>query len=535
MNKFSRRLFAWIGAAIFLFVLSVSGVSALAYTYTQTGTVVNCTTGVNVRSGPGTSYTKLGTALKGATYSVTGTSGSWYQIKYNGKKGYVSKSFLFLSAQATGTAISESKTGTIVNCTSSVNVRSGPGTSYAILGTALKSAAYAVTAATGPWYRINYNGKTGYVNAEYLSVTNALVSPASVPTQTRDKVIAGYYASWAAYEGYSPLDIPAEKLTHINYAFANISSGLKIAMGDSKVDPSNFAKLRELKKQYPHLKTLISVGGWTWSGRFSEVARTQESRSAFAQSVVAFIKEYGFDGVDIDWEYPGGGGLEANVTSAQDKANFTLLMAELRAALDAQGSLDGCGYLLTFAGAAGSFYAKNVELDNLHKYVDFAIIMAYDIHGQWDRYTDFNAPLFTPKESSPQYQWSCDDAVKVWAGSGFPKSKIVMGVPFYGIQFSGVHNGNRGVYQPFEKGASISYDQIVSTRLSNAAFERFVHADAHVPWLFNGDTFVSYDDAQSISKKGAYIRDSGIRGAGIWELSQNADGTLLTALYKGMQ
>jgi chitinase len=322
----------------------------------------------------------------------------------------------------------------------------------------------------------------------------------------------------------------------VNYAFANIGSDLKVKMGDTAIDPANFEKLRLLKQQRPDLKTLISVGGWTWSDKFSDVALTDASRTAFADSVMAFITQYGFDGVDMDWEYPVGGGLSTNVKRPEDKTNFTLLMAKLREKLDAQGALDGRQYLLSFAGASGTFFANNTELSKLAAYVDFATIMTYDMHGAWpNSLTDFNAPLYTPSENSPQYKWSCNAAVKLWTNEGFPKNKIIMGIPFYGIKFNGVTNSGHGLYQTFTSGSSISYDKIVSSYLSNPAFARYGHLDALVPWLFDGSTFISYDDAESVAAKAGYIKDTGLGGAAIWELSQNADGSLVNAIYSNLQ
>ena len=362
-------------------------------------------------------------------------------------------------------------------------------------------------------------------------------SPTPTPVLEPDgPVVLGYYASWAAYSGYTPFNIPADKLTHVLYAFANITDDFKIEMGDPDIDPANFIKLTQLKQQNPGLRTLISVGGWTWSGKFSDAALTAQSRVVFADSVVAFIIQNGFDGVDIDWEYPGGGGLKSNVSRPEDKTNFTLLMAAIREKLDAQESVDGHHYLLTFAGASGTFYTRQTEMDKLGDIVDYAVIMTYDMHGAWQgSYTDFNAPLFTPSENSPQYKWSSNAAVRHWESSGFPKSKIVMGVPFYGIRFDGVPNVNKGLYQTFTSGGSIAYDKIVSSYLSDPAYKRYVHVDALVPWLFNGSTFISYDDPQSIAAKAQYIRDTGLGGAAVWELSQNADGTLLRMLYENMQ
>jgi chitinase len=307
-------------------------------------------------------------------------------------------------------------------------------------------------------------------------------------------------------------------------------------MGDSAIDPSNFEKLRQLKIQRPDLKVMISVGGWTWSDKFSNVSLTDASRTTFADSVVSFIKQHGFDGVDIDWEYPVGGGLSTNAKRPEDKANFTLLMAELREKLDAQGALDGCRYLLSFAGASGTFFANNTELKKLADYVDFAVIMTYDMHGPWaGSLTDFNAPLYTPSENTPQYKWSANAAVKLWTDEGFPKTKILMGIPFYGIRFNGVTNAGRGLYQTFTSGSSITYDKIVSSYLNDPAYARYVHTDALVPWLFDGSTFISYDDPQSIAAKATYIKDTGLGGAAIWELSQNADGMLVGVIKDNIE
>jgi chitinase len=411
-----------------------------------------------------------------------------------------------------------------------VNVRSGPGTKYQKIGTAKKGAVYTVSGKFGAFYEIAYGSRTGYIHEHYLSATLASPLPSPKPDETTgdtsSKIVAGYYASWAAYYGYTPDQIPAG-VTHVLYAFANIGTDLKIKIGDTEVDFENFQKLAQLKAERPELKTLISIGGWTWSGKFSDAALTDASRTAFADSAVAFIKQYGFDGIDIDWEFPVGGGMSGNTERPEDRENFTLLMAKLREKLDVQGALDQKQYLLSFAGGAQTFYT-NIELDKLGAYVDFATIMAYDMHGpSTSSVTDLNAPLYTPTESSPQYQWSGDAAVKLWTDRGFPKHKILLGIPFYGMKLGGVTNENNGLYQSFSSGGSIPYDAIAAAYLTDPAYSRYTHPDARVPWLFNGSTFISYDDPTSIAEKAAYITDAGLGGAAVWELSQNADGTLI--------
>jgi|LSQX01.1.fsa_nt_gb chitinase len=346
--------------------------------------------------------------------------------------------------------------------------------------------------------------------------------------------MVGYYPSWGAYQGFLPDRVDASKLTHLNYAFANIGSDLKIALGDADVDIANFKKLDELKRRHPHLKTLISVGGWTWSGRFSDAALTDSSRTAFADSCLQFILQYGFDGLDLDWEYPVTGGLPGNITRASDKQNFTLLLKKIRETFDARSAVDGREYLLTIAGGSGSWYVKNTEPGILHRYLDYAQIMTYDIHAHWDSYTDFNAPLYSNTDPSPQNKWSADEAVKAWQNAGFPLHKLVLGIPFYGYRYRTVTDANNGLYQNFTEGVYISYKSISDNFLNAPGYQRHFHPQSRVPWIYNGTTFISYEDEESIGHKADYIKSRGLAGAMIWELSHDPDRVLLHSLYRAL-
>lgn len=337
----------------------------------------------------------------------------------------------------------------------------------------------------------------------------------------------GYYGGWAAYSGFTPDQISAANLDVIHYAFAKIGTDLKIMVGDTGIDYTNFSKLKALKASYPQLRTVISVGGWNDSGRFSDAALTDASRAAFADSVAVFLKTYGFDGVDIDWEYPTGGGLSTNVSRPEDRTNFGLLLKALRTRLDSQGIADGRHYIVSFAGAASTGFASGVGLSSVAQWVDYSVIMTYDLHGNWDSYTDFNAPLYLPVGTSPQYKVSVDGAVRTWLNYGFPAGKLVMGVPFYGYAYQGVTNANSGLWQRFTSGSAVGYDSIQSKYLSNTAYQKFYESTALVPWLFNGSTFVSYDDAASIQRKAQYAVSKGLLGVGAWELSFDRTGTLL--------
>ncbi len=353
----------------------------------------------------------------------------------------------------------------------------------------------------------------------------------------------GYYAGWSAYSGFNVEDIDASKLTHINYAFANISEDGRIAVGDPWVDienpypgdtenqaiKGNFNQLKKLKEQNPHLKTLVSVGGWTWSENFSDVALTEESRTNFAKSVLEFVQKYGFDGVDLDWEYPVRGGQPDNINRPEDARNYTLLLKEIRETFNAQTKKDGEKYILAITAGPSKHHARNLELDKLHEYVDYIQLMTYDIHGEWDELTGINAPLYQDPESGFFKDWSVHDSVRTFIGQGVPAQKLVMGLPFYGRMFKQVNDSGNGLYQPFSGGGkSVSFAALEAQYIDKNGFTRIWDDESQVPLLWNGDTIISYDDTESIGHKTDYIKAKGLGGAMIWELSQDPDEVLLT-------
>ncbi len=366
-----------------------------------------------------------------------------------------------------------------------------------------------------------------------LGVSSVTPKAGDMDQNVKSKTV-GYYTSWSSYSGFTPDKIDPNKLTHINYAFANIDKELKVVLGDTEIDSQNIAGLKKLKEKNPNLKLLISVGGWTWSDKFSDAALTHASRTRFANSCVEFIKTYGFDGVDLDWEYPVSGGLKTNKYRKEDKENFTLLLKTIRERFNEESKKDGKEYILSIAGGAGAGYIQNVELDKLHKYIDFANIMTYDIHGPWDKHADFVAPLYTD-ESSNNMKASVDSGIKAWIKAGFPKEKLVVGIPFYGYEYHISQRTNNGLYQKHTKAFSISYNDINSKYLNKNGYRRYYSSKSMVPWLYNGTSFISYEDGQSIGEKAKYIKSNKLGGAMIWELGQDLNGQLLDKLYKGLK
>ncbi|WP_243354908.1 glycosyl hydrolase family 18 protein [Bacillus litorisediminis] len=352
--------------------------------------------------------------------------------------------------------------------------------------------------------------------------------PADTPPANR---IVGYLAGWATYGDYEIMrDLDASRLTHLNYAFAVIGDDLRIALSDPAKDLENFAELTQLKVHYPHLKTLIAVGGWGGSANFSEAAATHESREIFADSVVDFIVEHGFDGVDLDWEYPVTGGGPGTYPNPADRDNYPLLLETLRQKLDAQGQIDGKHYLLTIAGGATAGFAENTQLGYSQQYLDYVQIMTYDIHGTWETRADYNAPLFDDNGAT----YSVEIGVQAYLDAGVPADKLVMGVPFYGYRYNVTSTENNGLRQPFEGSGSITYKRIIQDGLLNNGYVRYWDEGTQVPYLFHAaeSIFISYDDEESIARKAQFIRERQLGGAMIWEISQDYGNALLDSLYQ---
>ena len=302
---------------------------------------------------------------------------------------------------------------------------------------------------------------------DMLAVLSAWGDCAS--TGPSGKRIVAYYIEWGIYgRDYHPADMPLDKITHVNYAFANIGDDGRIAIGDpyAAIDRAypgdtweqpyrgTYNQLNNvLRAQYPHIKTLISVGGWTWSGRFSDAAATEQSRDLFASSCVEFIRNYNFDGVDIDWEYPVCCGLADNGYRPEDRENYTLLMTELREQLDAAGAEDGRTYLLTIAAAGGVDKLENYELAELAAQLDWVNTMSYDFMGAWDlSLTGHHSGLYANPDnpsSNPNVRdyYNSHESVQPWLQAGVPADRIVMGVPFYGRAWGGVNPTDNGLFQ----------------------------------------------------------------------------------------
>ncbi|WP_433963822.1 glycoside hydrolase family 18 protein [Tunturiibacter gelidiferens] len=222
-----------------------------------------------------------------------------------------------------------------------------------------------------------------------LAMHSPVPSQAATPLTHKKEVIAYIFPKDRII---APGEITAGKLTRINYAFANLQNG-QIVEGFAH-DAENFAALNALKHDNPSLTILVSVGGWTWSGDFSDMALTEQSRKIFIDSAVKFVEKYQLDGLDIDWEYPGMPG-DNHRFRPEDKQNYTLLLKELKSRFDHEEKSLHRHLLTSIATGASTEFLEHTEMGKVQKYVDTVNLMSYDYYvPSWDKTTGHHAPLF---------------------------------------------------------------------------------------------------------------------------------------------
>jgi chitinase len=355
----------------------------------------------------------------------------------------------------------------------------------------------------------------------------------------KNYMIVAYVAGYREFD-FSTIDVSG--ITHVNYAFANIRDG-KVVFDTVKIDgvlpnSGDIDELSSLKKNKPDLKVLVSVGGWTWSGGFSDAALTEQSRAVFAKSCAAFVKEYQLDGIDLDWEYPNQAGA-GNTHRPDDVHNFTLMLKTVREQLDSMAESEGKGnhYLLTIATGADEVYVKNTELGELHKYIDFLNIMTYDFYNGWHNVNGHHSN-YLPSARPEMDKNSVVNAVEMHVKAGFPIEKINLGIPFYGRIWKGVKSESGKILFNIAEtvGMGIDYRDFYQNINANG-FKRYWDDTAKAPYLWNPaeKTFISYEDEESIKLKIEYLKQRGLGGVMFWEYSADVDKKLLKAVVETLQ
>ncbi len=367
-------------------------------------------------------------------------------------------------------------------------------------------------------------------------------------TESKEDVTLKKYKTIGYIAGYRDFDfskIQADKLTHINYAFANIIDGKvdfggKTASNEADLKEEDIKSLQDLKRINPELKILVSVGGWTWSTHFSEVASSSSNRSIFARSAVDFLLKYHLDGIDLDWEYPNQIGA-GNPHSIEDIENFTLLLKEVREQLDKQSSLDGKEggekYILTIATGGDQAFVENTNLGEAHQYLDFINIMTYDAYNGLHSSTGHHANLLPAKGDPATEIKSAISSVQGHVDAGVPIEKINLGLAFYGRKWEGVNSDNNGLFQPAKTVGMIAfYRNIIQNYTSEKGYHAFWDSSAQAPYLWNADSlvFISYENPRSIQLKIEYLKEAGLGGVMFWEYTDDYHSQLLDAISKNL-
>ncbi|KAI0851451.1 glycoside hydrolase family 18 protein [Daldinia vernicosa] len=385
------------------------------------------------------------------------------------------------------------------------------------------------------------------------STTSAATSPTAKPTPPfggfpplppgpfRGFKNGAYFTNWGVNSGFHPQELPVSELTHIYYAFADIDVDGTVKSSDPVVDlqkrypddslsnrtANAYGAVKQLyihKKRNRNLKVLLSIGGWNYSPKFVTAAATDAARYKFATSAMKLVTDWGFDGIDIDWEYP---------VNDVEKENLVKLLQACRQAFDRHALLHGIRYRFTIsvASPASPQNYEKLDLFAMNRYVDSwnnnnnRHLMAYDYSGSWDTVSGHQANVFSYESgASSSKRLSTDAAVQHYESRGIHPQKMLLGLPLYGRAFEGTSglgqnytSVGQGGPQPGvyyfkdlpKPGAKVVYDDVAKATYSYDAAAK---------------ELVSYDDVRSTTYKAQYLKWRRLGGAFFWEASGDKGG-----------
>ncbi|XP_070530895.1 probable chitinase 10 isoform X1 [Cardiocondyla obscurior] len=357
----------------------------------------------------------------------------------------------------------------------------------------------------------------------------AIINPDKVSPLSGYYKVVCYFTNWAWYRRgigrYLPEHIDHTLCTHIVYGFAVLDySELVIKAHDSWADYDNRFYERVVAYKKRGLKVLLALGGWNDSAgdKYSRLVNSPAARKKFIDHAIQFIEKYGFDGLDLDWEYPVCWQVNCNKGPDSDKESFAALLRELSAEFKPKGLL-----LSAAVSPSKKVIDKGYDVPALAKYLDWIAVMAYDYHGQWDKRTGHVAPLYYHPDDE-FYYFNGNYSINYWISKGAPPRSIVMGMPLYGQSFSindpragtGLNSpasaGNAG---EFTRAAGfLSYYEICD-RIRNRGWTVVQDPESRMgPYAYKGSQWVSFDDSAMIKRKAQFIRDMGLGGGMVWAL-----------------
>ncbi|XP_003745198.1 endochitinase [Galendromus occidentalis] len=354
--------------------------------------------------------------------------------------------------------------------------------------------------------------------------------------QGRGKVVC-YYQTWAynrpAPYTYDIEDIPAELCTHLIYSFVGLSNKTwEVVSIDEKLDieKNGFKRFNDLKKKHQNLKTILAIGGWDEGGqKYSDMVGVKERRAIFVQSAVKWVKEHGFDGFDLDWEYPGAADRQGKYS---DKENFLKLVQELRAVFDQQTPR----LLLTVAVPIAKFRLdEGYEVKALGELFDHIHVMSYDLRGNWAGFADVHSPLYPrPFDEWGYAKLNVRDGLQLWVDKGAPKHKLIVGIPIYGRTYTLGSKDNHGLRAgirrwdtdggkpgPYTNASGFHAYFEVCQNVKENGWTREWDDIGKCPYAYKDDQWVGYEDEESVAIKLDFIIKQGYGGAMVWAVDMD--------------
>lgn len=373
---------------------------------------------------------------------------------------------------------------------------------------------------------------TGISTASTAAVSPSTPASANATTSTTTRSgarsggpapIVCYYYGWANTRphpaNYGVNNIPGDLCTHVNFAYAGVDPEtweLRSEVPEYESNRDLFKNFTAIKTKYPQLKTLLSVGGWQQEhGVFSALVSNADRRALFIESVLLWMKEYNLDGVDMAWRFPG---VSYRGGSPRDKENYASLIRELA------GAFEGKGLLLTVVmPVTDEFLNPGYNIPEISKYVDWINAQAYDLRGAWNGVTDVHTPLYSRSiDVGPQVTLNVKDGLARIVSGGAPKSKVVMGIAFFGRGFTLLDPQQHGLHAlinrdvpphagPFVRSNEVfAYYEICLNLKGN--WKREFDDEGKCPYVYYRDQWIGYEDAVSIQHKIDFLQQEGYRG-----------------------